>query len=443
VSDWSNINVVSGTYKIVFMHADAAASGDRTYVFELGFDPGNRVPDLSDGRYEGPSPGKTTDSYNFYVQYYDADGDPPGDEHHCYVSTSERTKTFAMSRASGQPSNGLYWTWLVNLPSGPTSYYFKFDDGKNTRRYPPGSASFPGPRINYRPEVTNCKVEPAEATPDQLVTYSCHYRDLDSERPVVKQVFIDGTPYDLTLIRGTEADGDYEKQIRLGTNPHTYSFKLGDGIETVEWTCGGTPCQGPTVGRPDFELAYFDTSPRWANPGQTVDATITIKNSGTISTPVGQHRIRIASAPQCEKAAICKHYKTFSSDPIIPGASRTRHEPVTIPAEFPAQWHYYVLVELDYEDQVPEQDEENFQRGFAPVLGYGASTNGLKNPAQNSMTPSILRQVRSRTKNPTSRFLGGDSMSRSSDTTTPKAAIPAARWGRTGVIPITCGWTAS
>jgi len=99
-------------------------------------------PQLSQG-VVSPSSGSSSTDFDYYVSYYDADGDSPVVKQVFIDGLS-----YTMSLSSGSPANGVYSYGPKNPGIGSThEYYFYFYDGKDGEARLPITGSYSGPLV--------------------------------------------------------------------------------------------------------------------------------------------------------------------------------------------------------------------------------------------------------------------------------------------------------
>ena len=102
---------------------------------------------------------------------------------------------------------------------------------------------------NNAPVLSSGQVAPASGYTTTTFTYTVNYNDADGDTPTVKQVYIDGTGYDMTA-PGGGPNGTYTYSTTLGVGSHNYYFFFNDGHGgTARLPSSGTS-SGPTVTLP-------------------------------------------------------------------------------------------------------------------------------------------------------------------------------------------------
>jgi hypothetical protein len=126
----------------------------------------NDRPVLSNPRVV-PSTGTTATTFEFLVDYFDADGDPPHPSYHSVTITGGHAGT--MTLKSGSPANGTY-RYLTSLPVGNYMYTFLFAD---TTWKPAQAGWYYGPNVHLDTDaVINPIVQCAVISGDLSLQYS-------------------------------------------------------------------------------------------------------------------------------------------------------------------------------------------------------------------------------------------------------------------------------
>ncbi|MHA2203782.1 MAG: hypothetical protein ACW991_08840, partial [Candidatus Hodarchaeales archaeon] len=108
-----------------FLNETFSIKNQTFFDFTLAF---NSAPELKSGRVT-PDRGFTDTFFEFYVEYFDADGDEP-----VYVHLFLSNRTYIMNRFEGtaNPKTGIqYHIEFYNIEEGGHDYYFVTDDGRN------------------------------------------------------------------------------------------------------------------------------------------------------------------------------------------------------------------------------------------------------------------------------------------------------------------------
>ncbi len=117
----------------------------------------NRLPRLSNPQVQ-PASGSVRDTFNYYVRYYDGDGDVPP-VRDVWIDGAARPMSF-LSSGGGSASDGWYY-YRTSLSSGTHDYYFLFEDGRGGSARTPTSGALSGPAV-YALLVTS--LQPSAAT---------------------------------------------------------------------------------------------------------------------------------------------------------------------------------------------------------------------------------------------------------------------------------------
>ncbi len=101
---------------------------------------------------------------------------------------------------------------------------------------------------NHRPELDTGTVWPARGSVGESFTFSVHYFDADGDAPQRILVWIDISPFDMTLKDGTPDNGTYEYETTLGLGEYSYYFTAMDARNAwVRYPTGPNSFQGPIV----------------------------------------------------------------------------------------------------------------------------------------------------------------------------------------------------
>jgi len=107
---------------------------------------------------------------------------------------------------------------------------------------------------NNPPKLSNGSCTPTTGNTQTDFTYSVDYYDVDQDPPQVARVYIDGSPFDMTLSSGSPFDGTYTYTTTLlASYNHTYYFYFADGkggTTTLVDPITSNPYDGPDVGDP-------------------------------------------------------------------------------------------------------------------------------------------------------------------------------------------------
>jgi predicted transcriptional regulator len=153
--------------------------------------------------------------------------------------------------------NGVWYYYSTYLSAGNHTYYFMFNDSKNSSRYPV-TGDLKGPSVSKLPDPNNPPrlyygyVYPVRGTNQTNFTYYVYYYDADNDTPTMKYVVIDGVRYDMKPAYtgpnhyGTTAAGMYSYTTKLPVGNHTYYFIFSDGTDTVRLPKTGN-YSGPQV----------------------------------------------------------------------------------------------------------------------------------------------------------------------------------------------------
>lgn len=264
-----NMSFVSGNYTFgaIYQYSTKLNVGNHTYYFYFydginstrlpssGTYPGptvsgssgsNNPPTLSQGSVS-PSAGDNNTLFTYKVTYKDLDNDNPVIKK-VYIDN----QGYTMNYISGNNTTGTVYQYKTKLSVGNHNYYFYFTDGNNGSARLPSSGSYSGPIVrssgpNNSPTLSSGSVTPQSGTTSTTFTYQVIYKDADNDPPVVRFVYIDGTPYNMSYVNGSYTTGAiYQYQTKLNTGNHTYYFYFTDGNGTARLPANGT-YYGPTV----------------------------------------------------------------------------------------------------------------------------------------------------------------------------------------------------
>ncbi len=221
---------------------------------------GNSPPSLLGGALS-PVYGMENSLFSFSVSYIDGYGDPPVSGKMILRDTS----AYPMSLKSGPASDGVYGE-DIPLTRGCYCYRFEYANRWGSSSLP-SFGNFYGPTVdflertfspptivhskcttNVNPELFNGSVSPASGDQCTKFTFEVDYFDFDGNAPSGGiSVYIDGTPYGMSLKSGIPSNGTYSTILSLPPNSHTFYFYASDGrCGTVRYPpIGGK--EGPSV----------------------------------------------------------------------------------------------------------------------------------------------------------------------------------------------------
>ena len=208
---------------------------------------------------------------------------------------------------------------------------------------------------------------PTSGDESTIFTYQVTYTDEDNDAPIKMDVYIDGSPNEMSKISGTYTSGAiYEYSTTLIEGSHSYYFLFSDGSNTVRQPLSGSRA-GPTV-VPTLPDNDPPNPPKSIFPDTTTDTTPKITWSGA-SDPEGnllEFRIQMGTSSQGDEI--------FS---WISTGSATEYDIVT-PLDFGA---YFV--------QVKSYDGEFFSEVFEMKMTITEDTivTTLETPTGLTVTP--------------------------------------------------------
>jgi flavin-binding protein dodecin len=195
--------------------------------------------------YQGnvtPSTGSPSTVFTYQVTFKDYDNVAPVDRNVTIDGTS-----YTMSYVSGAFNQGALYQYQTTLAVGNHTYYFNFTDNNNSARLP-ANGTYYGPSVSYSggtqntpPTLSNGFVNPQSGTPNTIFTYQVTYLDIDNDPPVIHNVVIDNTSFQMNFTSGTYYQGAiYQYKTPLFLGNHTYYFYFTDGKNGT----GRLPAQG-------------------------------------------------------------------------------------------------------------------------------------------------------------------------------------------------------
>lgn len=202
-------------------------------------------PNLTSGLVS-PSSGTTDDTFTYQVTYTDADEDAPS-----FIRVYIDNIGYPMTIINGTYTGGaLYQYATSSLNAGSFTYYFEASDDIDTIRIPT-SGNYSGPTVmtaNTAPSLTSGTVLPPSGNIDDTFTYEVTYTDANGDTPSYIQVYIDGTPHNMTKVSGTYTGGAtyHYTTNSLSTGSHNYYFSASDHTDTDRLPKNGT-YTGPII----------------------------------------------------------------------------------------------------------------------------------------------------------------------------------------------------
>ncbi|MCD6328580.1 choice-of-anchor D domain-containing protein [bacterium] len=236
-------------------------------------------PELSNASFD-PAVGKSNSTdFSFYVDYYDADEDPP-DSINVYVNGNPH----AMSLDSGAPEDGTYfWTGEI-AEDGTATYYFDCDDGGNGTDRLPDSGTLNGPYVydDWDPPESSCTA-PARSR-DSVITID--YVSTDTYSGVFQvdlYIQYEGSGYTL-LDSSNNPNGTFTAALTAGNGTYDFYTRATDVVGNVEDAPGvpDSSCLFDNV--PPVSSADGGIAPYWTGLPITVDFTANDALSGVAST---------------------------------------------------------------------------------------------------------------------------------------------------------------
>lgn len=238
----------------------------------------NTAPELSNPDFD-PAFGRTDTAFDFYVDYFDIDGDAPSPLL-VYVNDTPRV----MLLDSGTPDNGTY-VWTGTIPEeGLATFYFTADDGRGGTARFPASGQLDGPYVydDYTPPSSSCSA-PARSQSNSI---TCNYTSSDDNAGVAKVdlwMQCNGGGYSLVNSSAIQ-NGSFNVSLNLGNGVYDFYTRATDLVGNVE----------SAPGTPDASTIYDDTAPDssadptlqyyWTNLPVQIDFTASDNLSGVSST---------------------------------------------------------------------------------------------------------------------------------------------------------------
>jgi hypothetical protein len=130
-SNWSYTFNGNGTFEVTVIIFDAGFPNlySNGITWTISTLPTNHPPQLSNPRVT-PTSGNTSTTFEFLVDYYDPDGDPPDEDlSRVYIIGNGDVLEEPMTLKNGSPSNGTYH-YTTALSQGSYSYQFLFVDSR-------------------------------------------------------------------------------------------------------------------------------------------------------------------------------------------------------------------------------------------------------------------------------------------------------------------------
>jgi hypothetical protein len=147
------------------------------------------------------------------------------------------------------PSNTNWHTIEVRVD--PSNYIIESNEGNNIRSESFQATAPPPP--NQPPTLYNGYVTPSSGDTSTTFSYYVTYSDTDGDVPTTKYVYIDGSPYTMTMISGGYVSGAVFRYSTTlsASGSHNYYFYFADSVHshTVRLPTSGT-YSGPTVPPP-------------------------------------------------------------------------------------------------------------------------------------------------------------------------------------------------
>jgi hypothetical protein len=273
-------------------------------------------PTLLNG-YVSPTSGAANTTFAYYVTYYDPAGTSPMSS----LVVIDNIP-YTMSIYSGTPSNGIY-RYSTNLAIKAHTYYFMFTSGSSgqtvwfgwptqlsgptvtgpTPTSTPTPTALPTPipptatpTVSPTPSPTptpppatlsNGNVSPISGFTDTSYTFFVNYYDTRGANASSPLVFIDSTPYLMSIYSGSASNGVYSYVTStLSAGIHTFYFIFTSGSSgqnvSLYWP---NQFSGPTVTTPTPAPTPSPTTSPTTQPTQNPTLTPQQNNPTPKSTP--------------------------------------------------------------------------------------------------------------------------------------------------------------
>jgi phospholipase C len=168
-----------------------------------------------------------------------------------YVSPSGQPPTLAevdidgaahpLTAVTGDPNTYQYTTSA--LSTGFHYYRFRFSDGTFTGVYEEGQTTTISPFV-----LRSAMVSPKSGTATTTFTFKATYTHSAGRSPTSALVYVDGTPYSMTLASGKPRTGAvYQTSLTLPVGSHSCYFVFNDGHSAFAAPFGPGVIAGPTV----------------------------------------------------------------------------------------------------------------------------------------------------------------------------------------------------
>lgn len=214
-----------------------------------------------------PPIGEPLTSFNYTVNYTDADDDPP-----TFVRVLINGTAYETTKANILDDvyyDGCIYNYTIALPKGTYNYSFTASDGVTTIT----TGIFVGPLTNYEPILSNYYVSPPAGNTLTNFTFYANYTDADDDQPTLVRVLIDGIPYSMAkenVNDTTFTDGCiYVHTTKLSEGYHNFSIEASDGFIIVSTENSSEPYvnYNPT-------LTNYNISPLTGNPTTNISFLI-------------------------------------------------------------------------------------------------------------------------------------------------------------------------
>ncbi|HUT02873.1 MAG TPA: Ig-like domain repeat protein [bacterium] len=238
----------------------------------------NSDPELSTPSFD-PTFGRTDTDFNFYIDYYDDEGDAPAS-----IVVYVNDVPHGMFLDTGDPDNGTYvWTGTI-AQEGLATFYFTANDGRGGTARFPGSGELDGPYVydDYNPPSSSCSA-PARSQSNNITVDYTSSDDKSGVSSVDLWMQCNGGGYSL-IDSSSSQNGSFNVTLASGNGIYDFYTRATDIVGNEE----------DPPGSPDASTIYDDMAPDslatagivyyWKNLPVQVDFTADDNLSGVDST---------------------------------------------------------------------------------------------------------------------------------------------------------------
>jgi len=191
-----NVAQPNGAYYWRVRPVNGIFNGNWTAYFLLNLLYNNYSPQL---KFPGVNPptGNQFTTFNFTVQYSDADNNTPA-----YVRVTINGTAYSMVKANPGNNNylvGCLFKYMTTLPIGLSIYSYSCSDGKFLNSTSVLSVTVTE-QNNFPPNILNAKVTPTIGTNTTSFNFTATYQDADNNQPRAMNITINGTTYNMVKV---------------------------------------------------------------------------------------------------------------------------------------------------------------------------------------------------------------------------------------------------